>query len=589
MVMRIILRLFFILLLMDTHMDFRILIWNTQGTGSREFLHTLREHLRIQRPMVVALLETHVSGRKTEKICRRIGFSGRFRVETQGFQGGIWLLWMEEKLHLHILDVHAQFITAEFTAIYASPHLSFREVLWNKLEEHASNVNIPWLLAGDFNETRNLDERGHGGHDMAQPCTRFSNWIENNALLDLGFSGPKFTWARAQNPETKKSARLDRALCNLEWRARFPEGGVRHLVRNQSDHAPILVSTKGFTTRPIGPKPFRFQAAWLLHQGFDEEICHAWRYASESALCDLAEHLMVWNEEKFENLFQRRRLLWCRIEGIQNRLAKGGPRYLLKLKRKLRGQLDEDLGMYLGVSTLSQRVNKKTFRYVVERLEKRLAGWRTKCLSLAGRVTLINSTLTTIPTYVMQTCRLPRGTCDEINRKIQRFLWAGTSTERKPHLVAWATVTRPLREGGLGINSMRELNSAYMAKLGWRMVLEPKALWAKVLKQKYCKEGIGYYHFSPGCKPSNAWKGICEVSPILQRAIMLSIGDGRNTLFWSHRWATRRPIIEAGDNLVPTEDQKKLVADYWQPGVGWKWKDFTSFVSREVQEQITSI
>ncbi|KAJ8434577.1 hypothetical protein Cgig2_008346 [Carnegiea gigantea] len=64
------------------------------------------------------------------------------------------------------------------------------------------------------------------------------------------------------------------------------------------------------------------------------------------------------------------------------------------------------------------------------------------------------------------------------------------------------------------------------------MVLEPEALWAKVLKQKYCKEG---------------------------------------------------------DNLVPIEDQKKLVADYWQPGVGWKWNDFTSFVPREVQEQITSI
>ncbi|KAJ8433994.1 hypothetical protein Cgig2_012687 [Carnegiea gigantea] len=37
-----------------------------------------------------------------------------------------------------------------------------------------------------------------------------SKWHgENNALIDIGFSGPKFTWVRGLSPETRKSARLD--------------------------------------------------------------------------------------------------------------------------------------------------------------------------------------------------------------------------------------------------------------------------------------------------------------------------------------------------------------------------------------------
>jgi len=41
----------------------------------------------------------------------------------------------------------------------------------------------------------------------------------------------------------------------------------------------------------------------------------------------------------------------------------------------------EDLGKYLGISTLSKRVTKETFKYVIDRVHKRLSGWKTKCLS----------------------------------------------------------------------------------------------------------------------------------------------------------------------------------------------------------------
>ena len=42
--------------------------------------------------------------------------------------------------------------------------------------------------------------------------------------------------------------------------------------------------------------------------------------------------------------------------------------------------ITDDLGKYLGVPTLSRRVNKATFQYVIDRVDKRLTGWRTKCI-----------------------------------------------------------------------------------------------------------------------------------------------------------------------------------------------------------------
>ena len=65
----------------------------------------------------------------------------------------------------------------------------------------------------------------------------------------------------------------------------------------------------------------------------------------------------------------------------------------------------EDLRRYLGVPTITGRVTKATFQGVIDKVEKCLAGWKTKYLPLAGRATLIQATITAIPVHVMQSAR----------------------------------------------------------------------------------------------------------------------------------------------------------------------------------------
>ena len=85
------------------------------------------------------------------------------------------------------------------------------------------------------------------------------------------------------------------------------------------------------------------------------------------------------------------------------------------INESLRIPMADELGKYLGVPTLSKRVTKSTFQYIVDRVDKQLTGWRTKCLSLVGRTPLIKATLTTILACAMQTCRVPRTIYDELD------------------------------------------------------------------------------------------------------------------------------------------------------------------------------
>ncbi|XP_039021250.1 uncharacterized protein LOC120153344 [Hibiscus syriacus] len=68
----------------------------------------------------------------------------------------------------------------------------------------------------------------------------------------------------------------------------------------------------------------------------------------------------------------------------------------------------DELGKYLGVPLLYSRATRATYQYIVQRVRDRLAGWRTKTLSFAGRITLAKSVLCAIPSYAMQSCYFPK-------------------------------------------------------------------------------------------------------------------------------------------------------------------------------------
>jgi hypothetical protein len=70
---------------------------------------------------------------------------------------------------------------------------------------------------------------------------------------------------------------------------------------------------------------------------------------------------------------------------------------------------------------------------IIEKIERCLAGWKRLYLSKGGRITLIKSTLSNLPTYFMSLFPLPTSVANRIEKLQRDFLWGGMGEEVKFH------------------------------------------------------------------------------------------------------------------------------------------------------------
>lgn len=138
----------------------------------------------------------------------------------------------------------------------------------------------------------------------------------------------------------------------------------------------------------------------------------------------------------------------------------------LELQQRISNSLGitkvEDLGRYLGVPSFHGRITKDSFSWIIERIQARLTGWRSKTLSLAGRYVMVQAVLLTIPYYSMQSTLLLVKVLEAIEWLIRNFLWGSSKRVRKAHLVNWGAVILSKPNDGLGIRKREEMNHAFL-------------------------------------------------------------------------------------------------------------------------------
>lgn len=159
------------------------------------------------------------------------------------------------------------------------------------------------------------------------------------------------------------------------------------------------------------------------------------------------------------------------------------------------------------------------------------------------------------------------------------FIWGDTAEKRSIHSVAWANVTKPKDEEGLGLRSMRQANASFLAKLGWRVLSKPKTLWSRVLQSKYCEGRCDVDMFKYKGDASNAWKGIVENIKIVQQGINSVVGNGKKTFFWHHRWATQKPLLNDASPEPPEWLQDVTVSEVWDTNTEWKIDLFADYLA----------
>lgn len=96
-----------------------------------------------------------------------------------------------------------------------------------------------------------------------------------------------------------------------------------------------------------------------------------------------------------------------------------------------------------------------------------LEGWKVNQLSLANQLTLIPTTLGSMPNHVIQLINLPVRVINTLERCERNFLWGSTLQHNKLHLLVWDQITKIKDEGGLGIQRLRPKNDSLLAATSW--------------------------------------------------------------------------------------------------------------------------
>lgn len=181
-----------------------LLIWSCRGTLNPTFCSNVIDLVRLHSPAILIQTKTKASGDRAKRIANRLPFDGAIFANTIGLSGGLWLLWDSSQVNISELSTTEQEIHAMVTpncsnsawllsAVYASPRLAKRRLLWDNLMAVAELHSLPWVIARDFNEVLIGEDKYRGRPVNINRALRFQDCLDTCRMIDIGFSGIRLT------------------------------------------------------------------------------------------------------------------------------------------------------------------------------------------------------------------------------------------------------------------------------------------------------------------------------------------------------------------------------------------------------------
>jgi len=128
-----------------------------------------------------------------------------------------------------------------------------------------------------------------------------------------------------------------------------------------------------------------------------------------------------------------------------------------RIAKILNCKLGSLLMSYLGLPMSDKSLGIKAFEGPLDKMRKKLQPWKGRNLSSGGRLMLTNSSLSSIPIYLMGVFLLSEGNHQQMDFIRSKFFWRGDIDKFKYHMVKWEKVCVPKDFGGLGIMYTRKL------------------------------------------------------------------------------------------------------------------------------------
>jgi len=189
---------------------------------------------------------------------------------------------------------------------------------------------------------------------------------------------------------------------------------------------------------------------------------------------------------------------------------------------------------YLGVKISPRKLRASDCNDLLVKTNKKLAHWKRDLLSQAGRLVLIKSTLSAIPTYWLSNCTIPLGMVDQLTKIMRSFLWEKSDCTKGLHLISWGKVTNATNAGGLGIRDLRTLQPALLAPKAWNLIR------IEIFKNQYAT----FHPWRSGKKKKKSplYKAIHNSMESMKDGLIKQLGDGKSTSILDDPWVFEIPI-----------------------------------------------
>ncbi|XP_021993278.1 uncharacterized protein LOC110890014 [Helianthus annuus] len=196
---------------------------------------------------------------------------------------------------------------------------------------------------------------------------------------------------------------------------------------------------------------------------------------------------------------------------------------------------------YLGVPLIASRLLKSDCKVLVERIAKKLLDWKTKFLSFAGRLQLVNSVLAAMYSYWAAVFCLPASIIKSIERIMKDFLWSHGSSGSKRAKVAWKDICLPKSEGGLGIRKVSDVNKSLMTFHIYSIVSGRKSLWVEWI-QAHRLQGRSFWDVKVPQSSTWGWRKLLSFRSLVRKFFWKKIGNGESTSLWHDTWCNQCPL-----------------------------------------------
>jgi len=241
--------------------------------------------------------------------------------------------------------------------------------------------------------------------------------------------------------------------------------------------------------------------------------------------------------------------------------------------------------VYLGLPIGGNAQRLSFWDPLITRIKTRLSAWKSKHLSLGGRLVLLNSVLSSLPVYALSFFKAPSGIISFIESILNCFffffLGGGSDDHRKITWVDCNTICGSKEVGGFGVRRINEFNIALLGNWCWRVLTKSSSLWFRVLSARYGMEGGS---LKGGGREASLWWWdiylLCR-DRWFNDHVERSLGNGKHTLFWSDVWCGEVSFKIRFSRLFELSAFKEVsvfdMSQLWwgEEGEAWRWRLFT--------------